>query len=98
MELNGKFLLKLSLSRPLPTPQILQLQMNDFRYHYMFTTFVSLRFQRLLDGSGHSRANKVAVTRALEEALELVGVFVDALRVSSRTLAHENFPRLFIGH
>lgn len=23
-------------------PQILQLQMNDYRYHYMFTTFVSI--------------------------------------------------------
>lgn len=33
------------VGRPLDssTLQILQLQMNDFRYHYMFTTFVSLR-------------------------------------------------------
>jgi len=24
--------------------QVLQLQMNDYRYHYMFTTFVSMVF------------------------------------------------------
>lgn len=34
--LNLNFLLSFS--------QILQLQMNDFRYHYMFTTFVSFHF------------------------------------------------------
>lgn len=30
-----------NLTHFVPSLQILQLQMNDFRYHYMFTTFVS---------------------------------------------------------